>query len=71
MQRKCFGPKIYPVRMRNNEHSSFTIVQRVWIYCKVLRDDSIFYGADVMQFVCLLFLINEAGRSRMTANLAH
>jgi type I restriction enzyme M protein len=35
---------------------SSTIVQRVWNYCHVLRDDGISYGDYVEQLTYLLFL---------------
>ena len=35
---------------------SSTIVQRVWNYCNVLRDDGISYGDYVEQLTYLLFL---------------
>jgi HsdM N-terminal domain len=35
---------------------SSTIVQRVWNYCNVLRDDGISYGDYLEQLTCLLFL---------------
>lgn len=38
-----------------NESSS-TIVQRVWNYCNVLRDDGVGYGDYVEQLTYLLFL---------------
>src|SRR5215207_5984209 len=38
-----------------NESSS-TIVQRVWNYCNVLRDDGVSYGDYVEQLTYLLFL---------------
>ncbi len=36
--------------------TSSTIVQRVWNYCNVLRDDGISYGDYVEQLTYLLFL---------------
>jgi type I restriction-modification system DNA methylase subunit len=35
---------------------SATIVQRLWSYCKVLRDDGVSYGDYVEQITYLLFL---------------
>lgn len=35
---------------------SATIVQRLWNYCNVLRDDGISYGDYVEQLTYLLFL---------------
>lgn len=35
---------------------SSTIVQRVWDYCNVLRDDGVSYGDYVEQLTYLLFL---------------
>jgi len=39
-----------------NSESSSTIVQRVWNYCNVLRDDGVSYGDYVEQLTYLLFL---------------
>jgi type I restriction enzyme M protein len=36
--------------------SSATIVQRLWNYCNVLRDDGMSYGDYVEQLTYLLFL---------------
>jgi type I restriction enzyme M protein len=33
-----------------------TIVQRLWNYCSVLRDDGVSYGDYVEQLIYLLFL---------------
>jgi type I restriction enzyme M protein len=38
----------------SNEYS--TIVQRLWNYCNVLRDDGVSYGDYVEQLTYLLFL---------------
>jgi type I restriction enzyme M protein len=35
---------------------SATIVQRLWNYCNVLRDDGVSYGDYVEQLTYLLFL---------------
>ena len=35
---------------------SSTIVQRLWNYCNVLRDDGVSYGDYVEQLTYLLFL---------------
>jgi type I restriction enzyme M protein len=32
------------------------IVQKLWSYCNVLRDDGLSYGDYVEQLTCLLFL---------------
>lgn len=37
-------------------NESSTIVQRLWNYCNVLRDDSVSYGDYVEQLTYLLFL---------------
>src|SRR5512136_822576 len=37
-------------------NESSTIVQRVWNYCNVLRDDGISYGDYVEQLTYLIFL---------------
>lgn len=36
--------------------NSATIVQKLWNYCNVLRDDGMSYGDYVEQFTYLLFL---------------
>lgn len=36
--------------------NTFTIVQQLWNYCKVLHDDGMSYGDYVKQFPYLLFL---------------
>jgi len=35
---------------------SSTIVQRLWNYCNVLRDNGMSYGGHVEQFTYLLFI---------------
>ncbi len=40
----------------NNAQVSRSIVQRVWNYCNVLRDDGISYGDYVEQLTYLIFL---------------
>jgi hypothetical protein len=37
-------------------NQSSAIVQRLWNYCTVLRDDGLSYGDYVEQLTCLLFL---------------
>ena len=37
-------------------NESSTIVQRLWNYCNVLRDDGVSYGDYVEQLTYLLFL---------------
>jgi type I restriction enzyme M protein len=37
-------------------NDSATIVQRLWNYCNVLRDDGVSYGDYVEQLTYLLFL---------------
>lgn len=37
-------------------NQSATIVQRLWNYCNVLRDDGVSYGDYVEQLTYLLFL---------------
>ena len=41
---------------RNMSNESSTIVQRLWNYCNVLRDDGVSYGDYVEQLTYLLFL---------------
>src|SRR5258706_13125817 len=40
----------------SNEMNSATIVQKLWNYCNVLRDDGMSYGDYVEQLTYLLFL---------------
>ena len=40
--------------------SPSNIVQKLWNYCNVLRDDGMSYGDYVEQLTYLLFLKNEA-----------
>ena len=42
--------------MAVNSTSTSSIVQRVWNYCNVLRDDGVSYGDYVEQLTYLLFL---------------
>ena len=50
---------------------SATIVQRLWNYCNVLRDDGVSYGDYVEQLTYLLFLkmadeqVQELGKKRV------
>ena len=50
---------------------SSTIVQRLWNYCNVLRDDGMSYGDYVEQLTYLLFLkmddenVHEIGRAHV------
>lgn len=41
--------------------NSSAIVQRVWNYCNVLRDDGISYGDYLEQFTYLLFIKMDDG----------
>ena len=41
--------------MANNNHSQ-QIVQKLWSYCNLLRDDGLSYGDYVEQLTYLLFL---------------
>jgi type I restriction enzyme M protein len=45
--------------------TSSTIVQRVWNYCNVLRDDGMSYGDYVEQLTYLLFLKMDHENSTM------
>ena len=45
-----------------------TIVQRLWNYCHVLRDDGISYGDYVEQLTYLLFLKMDDEISRPPSN---
>ncbi|MDO9128344.1 MAG: class I SAM-dependent DNA methyltransferase [Anaerolineales bacterium] len=46
-------------------NQSFTIVQRLWNYCNVLRDDGMSYGDYVEQLTYLLFLKMDHENSTM------
>ena len=48
---------------------SSTIVQRLWNYCNVLRDDGMSYGDYVERLTCLLFLMRKTRTCRCWANL--
>jgi type I restriction enzyme M protein len=37
--------------------TSSNIVQKLWNYCNVLRDDGMSYSETAVQFTCWLFLI--------------
>jgi len=56
--------------MRRNQQkneslmNSATIVQKLWNYCNVLRDDGMSYGDYVEQLTYLLFLKMADERSR-------
>ena len=45
---------------------SFAIVQRLWNYCTVLRDDGLSYGDYVEQLTYLLFLKMDDERRKTT-----
>ncbi len=50
---------------------SATIVQRVWNYCNVLRDDGVSYGDYLEQLTYLLFLkMDASGSARWAAPAA-
>ncbi len=44
------------MRKKHEFSTSSTIVQRLWNYCNVLRDDGLSYGDYVEQLTYLLFL---------------
>jgi len=46
-------------------NESSTIVQRLWNYCNVLRDDGMSYGDYVEQLTYLLFLKMDSEGSAM------
>jgi type I restriction enzyme M protein len=50
--------------------NSATIVQKLWNYCNVLRDDGMSYGDYVEQLTYLLFLKMADERSRPPYNQA-
>ena len=45
--------------------NSSAIVQRIWNYCNVLRDDGVSYGDYLEQLTYLLFLKMDAERARV------
>jgi type I restriction enzyme M protein len=45
-------------------NQSSTIVQRLWNYCNVLRDDGVSYGDYVEQLTYLLFLKMDDEQAR-------
>ena len=49
--------------------NSATIVQKLWNYCNVLRDDGMRYGDYVEQLTYLLFLKMADERSKPPFNL--
>ena len=49
---------------------SSTIVQRLWNYCNVLRDDGVSYGDYVEQLTYLLFLKMADEQTRPPFNKA-
>ena len=49
-----------------NNHSA-TIVQRLWNYCNVLRDDGVCYGDYVEQLTYLLFLKMDDEQTQLPA----
>jgi type I restriction enzyme M protein len=49
---------------------SSTIVQRLWNYCNVLRDDGMSYGDYVEQLTYLLFLKMDAENASMLGRLS-
>ena len=50
--------------------NSATIVQKLWNYCNVLRDDGMSYGDYVEQLTYLLFLKMADERSKPPFNLS-
>jgi type I restriction enzyme M protein len=49
--------------------SSANIVQKLWNYCNVLRDDGMSYGDYVEQLTYLLFLKMADERTKLYSNL--
>ena len=49
-------------------NQSATIVQRLWNYCNVLRDEGVSYGDNVEQLTYLLFLKMADERVRELPN---
>jgi type I restriction enzyme M protein len=54
--------------MSLNSPSTSSIVQRVWNYCNVLRDDGVSYGDYVEQLTYLLFLKMDYEQTRPPFN---
>ena len=55
--------------MKNERHmNTSNIVQKLWNYCNVLRDDGMSYGDYVEQFTYLLFLKMADERSQPPYN---
>lgn len=48
--------------------NSNNIVQKLWNYCNVLRDDGMSYGDYVEQLTCVLFLKMADERTRLPYN---
>jgi len=48
--------------------NSATLVQKLWNYCNVLRDDGMSYGDYVEQLTYLLFLKMADERSKLAYN---
>ena len=48
--------------------NSSTLVQKLWNYCNVLRDDGMSYGDYVEQLTYLLFLKMADERSKLPYN---
>jgi len=53
--------------------NSATIVQKLWNYCNILRDDGLSYGDYVEQLTFLLFLkmANEQSRPPFSRSSVH
>jgi type I restriction enzyme M protein len=60
--------KLIPNETRETEISSSALVQKVWNYCNVLRDDGISYGDYVEQLTYFLFLKMADEQSRPPLN---
>ncbi len=50
--------------------TTHTLVQKLWNYCSVLRDDGMSYGDYVEQLTCLLCLKMADARSQPPHNQA-
>jgi type I restriction enzyme M protein len=64
------GKRVIPLRKGKKEGnvSSSAIVQKLWNYCNVLRDDGMSYGDYVEQLTYLLFLKMADERTRPPYN---
>ncbi|OIQ90418.1 type I restriction enzyme EcoKI M protein [mine drainage metagenome] len=65
---RCNKPNTYTVKHSTFAMNTATIVQKLWNYCNVLRDEGMSYGDYVEQLTYLLFLKMADERSRPPYN---